>query len=193
MRLLVMKLLMVVFLMTGSFQAKATGFDLRIAEDTAELFYLYKSSSFGYGGSDIGWSYFFNNADDNMVTASLLVSANGAGGKRALQFGVGVKVFVADLDVPNLQGGGLGIGGLIRYVFPSSTPVALLFEGYSVPSIMGIGDAEGFSEARFDIEAEVSPNARAYVGYRVMTFTDELSSLEYDLDDAMHLGIRISF
>ncbi|MDH5518517.1 MAG: YfaZ family protein [Gammaproteobacteria bacterium] len=192
MRLSYSKWLLAVCLMLGSLQANATGFDVRIGEDTAEIFYLYKSSSFGYGGSDIGWSYYFNNNDDIMVSASLLVSANGAGGKRALQFGVGVKAYVADLGLANVQGGGMGIGGLVRYVFPSSTPVALLFEGYSVPSITGFGDAEGFSEARFDIEAEVSPNARAYIGYRVMTFKDELAN-EFDLDDAMHLGIRISF
>ncbi|MDH5392421.1 MAG: hypothetical protein OEY11_04445 [Gammaproteobacteria bacterium] len=192
MRLISKNFLAAMCLMLASFGASATGFDFRVADQSAEIFYLYKSSSFGYGGSDVGWSYYFNEADDYMVSASLLVSANGAGGQRALQFGVGVKAFVATLGAANVEGGGLGLGGLVRYVFSSSTPVALLFEAYAVPSVTGFGDASDFTEARFAIEAEVSPSARAYIGYRSMKLVDE-TSIEYKLDDAMNFGIRISF
>lgn len=180
------------FLLTGM-QANATGFDFRVADKAAEIFYLYKSSTFGYGGSDVGWGVFFNDNEDKMITGSLLVSGNGAGGKRALQFGVGVKGFLADFgNNVDIQGGGLGIGGLIRYVFSSSTPVAILVEAYTVPAITSFGDADDFSEARFALELEVSPSARAYVGYRTMTLEDDGNN-EYELDDSVHVGVRVSF
>jgi len=180
-------------LLLASLQAGATGFDFRIADKAAEMFYLYKSSTFGYGGSDVGWGLFFNENDDKMLSGSLLVSGNGAGGKRALQFGVGVKGFVADFgNGVDVQGGGLGIGGLIRYVFSSSTPVAILVEAYSVPTITSFGDADDFSEARFALELEVSPSARAYLGYRTMTLETE-SNNEHELDDSLHFGVRIGF
>jgi len=180
-------------LLLASLQAGATGFDFRIADEAAEVFYLYKSSTFGYGGSDVGWGIFFNENDDKMLSGSLLVSGNGAGGKRALQFGVGIKGFVADFgNGADVQGGGLGIGGLIRYVFSSSTPVAILVEAYSVPTITSFGDADDFSEARFALELEVSPSARAYLGYRTMTLETD-SNNEYELDDSLHFGVRIGF
>ncbi len=180
-------------LLLASLQAGATGFDFRIADKAAEMFYLYKSSTFGYGGSDVGWGLFFNENDDTMLSGSLLVSGNGAGGKRALQFGVGVKGFVADFgNGADVQGGGLGIGGLIRYVFSSSTPVAILVEAYSVPTITSFGDADDFSEARFALELEVTPSARAYLGYRTLTLETENNN-EYELDDSIHFGVRIGF
>ena len=192
MRSIVMKLMVSSLLMLASFQSSAAGFDFRVADKAAEVFYLYNSSTFGYGGSDIGWGYFFNENDDQMISGSLLVSGNGAGSKRALQFGVGVKAFLADFgNNVDVYGGGIGIGGLLRYVFSSSTPVAILLEAYAVPTITSIGDATDFSEARISFELEVSPSARAYVGYRTVTLETETN--EYKLDEAAHFGVRISF
>jgi len=182
-----------VVLLFISSQANATGFDFRVADKAAEVFYLYKSSTFGYGGSDVGWSYFFNEADDMMISGSLLVSGNGAGSTRALQFGVGIKGFMADFSGPaDIKGGGLGIGGLLRYVFSSATPVAILLEGYVVPTITTFGDAERFSEGRIALELEVAPSAKAYIGYRSMALKTETNQ-ELELDDSMHVGVRISF
>lgn len=180
-------------LMVASFQVNATGFEFRVADKTAELFYLYKSSTFGYGGSDVGWGVMFNENDDIMLSGSLLVSGNGAGGKRALQFGVGIKGYVADFsNNVDIQGGGLGIGGLIRYVFSSTTPFAVLVEAYTVPTITTFGDAADFTEARIAFELEVSPSARAYIGYRTVTLEDDGNN-EYELDDSAHFGVRLSF
>lgn len=190
---IVTRLLTSSVLLLASLQAGATGFEFRVADKAAEVFYLYKSSTFGYGGSDVGWGFFFNENKDKMLSGSLLVSGNGAGGKRALQFGVGIKGYVADFGGNvDIQGGGLGIGGLIRYVFSSSTPVALLVEAYTVPAITTIGDADDFSEARFALELEVSPSARAYIGYRTLMLEDD-SNNEYELDDSAHVGVRVSF
>jgi len=190
---MITRLVSATVLLLASLQASATGFDFRIADKAAEMFYLYKSSTFGYGGSDVGWGLFFNENNDKMLSGSLLVSGNGAGGKRALQFGVGVKGFVADFgDDVDVQGGGLGIGGLIRYVFSSSTPVAVLVEAYTVPAITSFGDADDFSEARFALELEVSPSARAYLGYRTLTLETE-NNQEFELDDSLHFGVRIGF
>jgi len=174
-------------------QANATGFEFRVAQETAEVSYLYKSSTFGYGGSDVAWSYLFNENKDKMVSGSFLISGNGAGSKRALQFGVGVKVFAADIGgAADVQGGGLGIGGLLRYVFSSATPVAILVEAYTVPEITSFGDTNNFSEARFALELEVSPSARAYIGYKTVSFEDE-NKTEYEVDDSAHFGVRLSF
>ncbi|MDH5424765.1 MAG: YfaZ family protein [Gammaproteobacteria bacterium] len=181
------------FLLVASYQANATGVEFRVANETAEMLYMYKSSTFGYGGSDVAWGYLFNENEDKMFTGSLLVSGNGAGDARALQFGVGVKIFLADVGgVADVQGGGLGIGGLIRYVFPSATPVAVLVEAYAVPAITSFGDTSNFFESRFALELEVSPSARAYVGYKWVNFDDDANN-EYEIDNTAHVGVRLSF
>jgi len=176
-------------------QASASGFEFRVAQETAEVSYLYKSSAFGKGGSDVAWSYLFNEKKDKMASASFLISGNGAGSKRALQFGVGVKAFATELGgTADVQGGGIGIGGLFRYVFSSATPVAILVEAYSVPTITSFGDTDNLSEARFALELEVAPSARAYIGYKTVSFKNEANTkVEYELDDSTHFGVRLSF
>ena len=180
-------------LLIASTQVNATGLEFRVANEAAEVMYLYKSSTFGYGGSDVSWGYLFNEKDDSMLSASFLISGNGAGSKRALQFGVGMKAFAVDVaGAAGFQGGGFGIGGLLRYVFSSTTPVALLVEAYTVPTITSFGDTEDFSEARFAVELEVSPSARAYVGYKSVSFRDTAMT-RYELDNEAHVGVRLSF
>ena len=113
-----------------SSQANASGIDLRLADETAEIMYLTQTSTFGYGGTDVGLGVFFNENDDLALTGSISVTGHGAGNNRALQFGAGVKLYVISLDTPNDDsGGGLGIGGQVRYVFPSTMPFAILAEG----------------------------------------------------------------
>ena len=178
-------------------QANARGFDLRLGNETAEILYLTESSTFGYGGADVGIGFLYNEADDLMFSAAAMVSGHGAGNNRALKFGVGAKLVFAALDDRNntlddTEMGGLAIGGQIRYVVPSSTPVAFLAEGFIAPSIVSFSGADQYTEYRFAIELEVTPSARAYVGYRNITFDLERGG-EIELDDAAHVGIRIEF
>lgn len=189
-----MRLFIAVLLMVTGMQASATGFEFRVADKTAEMFYLYKTSTFGYGGADVGWGYFFNENNDKMLSASVLVSGNGAGNNKALQFGVGMKAYLASIDASpsNLEAGGVGLGGLIRYVFSSATPVAILLEAYTVPQVTSVGDSDDLNEQRFAIELEVTPSAKAYIGYREITFGLEAGG-EAVIDEETHFGVRVNF
>ena len=178
-------------------QANARGFDLRLADETAEVIYLTESSTFGYGGADVGLGFLFNEADDLMFSGAVMVSGHGAGNNRALKFGVGGKLVMAILDdrnntVRDEEFGALAIGGQIRYVVPSSTPVAFLAEGFIAPEIVSFSGAEQYTEYRFAIELEVTPSARAYIGYRNIEFELE-GGAEIELDDDPHIGVRIEF
>ena len=113
------KIAVVVAMALIATQVNARGVDLRLSDETAELVYLTQSSTFGYGGTDIGLGVFFNENDDLSFSASALVSGHGAGNIRALQFGAGIKLYLMTLDTPNDEnGGGLGVGGQIRCVIP---------------------------------------------------------------------------
>jgi hypothetical protein len=47
-------------------------------------------------------------------------------------------------------------------------------------------------EYRFDIELEVTPSARAYVGYRQLEVTYN-NDIDYEVDDEAHIGVRFEF
>jgi hypothetical protein len=174
----------------------AGGFDFRLGSKSAEAIYLTESATFGYGGADMGFGVFFNENDDVVGTASVLVSGSGDGDVRGLHFGVGAKVYLGFLDFPaprdDQDGAALSIGGQIRYVFPSTMPFAILVEGFGAPGVTSASDFEGLKEFRGAIELEVTPSARAYIGYRTLEI--ELNSgAKVELDDKVHAGVRFSF
>jgi len=172
----------------------ASGIDLRLGSKTAELVYLTESATFGYGGADIGFGLFFNEADDIFINASVLVSGSNAGDVRALHFGVGAKAYFGSIDVQpeNLEGGAIAIGGQARYVFPATTPLAILGEVFVAPSVTSVSDIDGITEYRLALELEVTPSARAYVGYRQLKVEIE-NGAKLKLDDRAHVGVRFSF
>jgi hypothetical protein len=191
------KIAAILVIATFATQANGRGFDLRLADETAEILYLTESSTFGYGGADVGMGVLFNENDDLMFSGAVMVSGHGAGNNRALKFGAGAKFVFALLDDRNNtladeEFGALAIGGQVRYVVPSSTPVAFLAEGFIAPSIVSFSGADQYTEYRFAIELEVTPSARAYVGYRNIEFEME-NGLEIELDDDPHIGVRIEF
>lgn len=175
-------------------QASATGIDFRLGSKTAEITALTQSATFGYGGADIGYGFFFNENNDYIASGSMLVSGSSSGDVRALHFGVGAKVYLGQLDLQpqKLEGGALAIGGQVRYVFPASTPLAILGEAFIAPSVTSMSDFEGITEYRVALELEVTPSARAYVGYRQMK-AELASGVKYKLDDNAHVGVRFSF
>jgi YfaZ precursor len=189
------KITAIFFMSMLSVQVYASGVDLKLADETAEVQYLTESSTFGYGGADIGIGFFFNEADDWMFSALAMVTGNSASNERSLQFGVGVKLLGAKLKRLNPDDtiGALGLAGQVRYVIPSETPVAFLLEGVIAPEVTSFSGAEQYTEYRFAVELEVTPSARAYIGYRNIEIDLENTSADYEIDDEVHLGVRLEF
>lgn len=172
----------------------ANGIDFRLSSDTAELTFLSEASTFGYGGADIGFGGIVDDNSNFLIHASILVSGSGAADIQALQFGVGVKAYAGSIDLgpTDETGGALAIGAKGRYVFPGPTPLAVLVEAYIAPSVASFGDFDGVTEVRAGLEMEVTPSARAYVGYRILDIdTNVISGIE--LDDSIHFGVRFSY
>jgi hypothetical protein len=174
----------------------AGAIDFSVARDMAELTYLTQTSSFGYGGADIGFGALVNQYNDVMASGSILVSGSSTGDVKGLHFGVGAKAYAGSLDGSSgnldVTGGAIAIGGRLRYVFPSSTPVAILADVFYAPEVTSISEFDGLREYRADIELEVTPSARAYVGYRTLEVTYN-NSVDYDVDDEAHIGVRFEF
>jgi len=174
----------------------SAGLDLKLSSETAEITFLTENATFGYGGADIGIGLFLNENDDFLANGSILVSGSGTGDVRALHFGVGGKVYAGRLDFgpnnENPSGGAIAVGGHLRYVFPASTPFAVLAEGFWAPSVTSISDFDGIVEYRFAFELEVTPSARAYVGYRLLEVELD-SGRKYKADDNVHIGVRFAF
>jgi len=174
--------------------AHAGAIDFRIGSSVAELTYLTQTASFGYGGADIGIGILGNDDNDFLINGSMLVSGNSTGDIKGLHFGVGLKAYGGTIDDPknNQNGAAVAIGGKVRYVLPGSTPLAVLGELYFAPDITSFSDFNGVNEYRVALEYEVTPSARAYVGYRKLE-VESNDRGDHDVDNSAHIGVRFEF
>jgi len=173
--------------------SNANGIDLRLSSDAAELTFLSESSTFGYGGADIGFGVFFDDNDNLILNGNIIVSGSGLGNLPGLNFGVGIKAYAGTIDIiPSQTGGAVAIGVTGRYVIPGVVPMAVMVEAYVAPSVSSLADFDGVSEFRVGLEVEVTPSARAYVGYRDFEVDTNIKS-GLKVDDAIHFGVRFSY
>jgi len=190
------KALIITAVLTPFQNSYAGAIDFRVAQDMAEITYLTQTSSFGYGGADIGFGALVNQYNDFMANGSILVSGSSTGDVKGLHFGVGAKAYAGTLngesDKVDIDGGAIAIGGRMRYIFPSSTPVAVLGEVFYAPEVTSISEFDGLLEYRVDLELEVTPSARAYVGYRKLEVSYNNDN-NYDVDNEAHVGVRFEF
>ena len=190
------KALILIMVMTPFSTVIAAALDLRLGSKTAEVNYMMQDATFGYGGADISLGMFLNENDDVLATGSILVSGSSAGDVNGLHFGVGAKVYAGVLEFAspkeNQEGAAIAIGGQARYIFSGKTPMAILIEGFYAPAVTSLSDFEGTTELRLAFELEVTPSARAYVGYRKLDF-DLNNNIDRELDDKAHIGVRFAF
>lgn len=194
------KVLVITALFIPFNNSSAGAIDFRVGQDMAELTFFTQNASFGYGGADIGFGALINEYNDVIANGSILVSGSNAGDVKALHLGVGVKLYGGDINGPDnasvdIQGGAVAIGGQIRYVFPGSAPFAVLGEVFYAPEVTSISEWDRLLEYRLALELEVTPSARAYVGYRMLEveFDTFGSNVDYEVDDSANIGVRFEF
>jgi hypothetical protein len=171
--------------------AHADGVDISLSEETAHFQYLTDSGSLGYGGADVGFGVFFTEDEDYLGTGNLLVTSNPSRANN-LQFGIGAKAYGGEIDALDAGVAAVGIGGLVRYIVPSETPMGVALEGYAAPQITSFADTDELGEVMARFEFEVMPSTRGYIGYRWLE-PDVENVGDVELDDDLHVGIRITF
>jgi hypothetical protein len=181
-------------LLASSFTVGATGIDVGLSDTSARFAYLTESGALGYAGADVGYSFFYNDQGDNMLGARLLVIGNAVGAQRAFQYGFGMQ---ANLGKLNAEGGthvaAIGVGGTLRYLFPSQNPIGLTVEAFTSPQITSFSGTGNIYNADIRLDLEVIPNTRGYIGYRVMEIEHNDLDTKESIEDAMVYGVRFSF
>jgi hypothetical protein len=173
-------------------QLQANDFELALSSETAQFTFRSDSSLIGWGGADLGFSLFYNEADDVLGQMSLMQSRPPSK-ENPLTFGVGVKVYLGQLDLVDQSVFGLGIGGEVRYTFAGVTPMAIYLNGHIAPDITSFSDTKEIREYSLGLQLEVLPQTVAFIGIRnIEVDTDNVNEYELD-DDKVHIGVRLTF
>lgn len=166
----------------------ATGLDFNFGDDAAELDFYAGAGTLSFGDSEAGGGVVFNEEGDVVLSGGFRVRGT-PGNSGNFEATMAIKAFGLLLDeVDEGDGFGLGIGGGLRYKLPLRVPIAVAAEAHFAPDIVIIGDPEGVLEIETRVEIDVLPNATGYVGYRWLEV--ELETLDYDVDENWHIGIR---
>ncbi len=186
--------IIIICLASGGFinQLQANDFEVALSSETAQFTFRSDSSLIGWGGADLGFSLFYNELDDVLGQISLMQSRPPSK-QNPLTFGVGVKVYLGQLDLIGDNLLALGIGGEIRYTIAGVTPMAIYLSGHMAPNITSFSDTEEIREFQLGFQMEVLPQTVAFIGVRNIE-VDTVNVNEYELDDdKVHVGVRLTF
>ncbi len=176
-----------------SVPSSAGGLDLALSNETAYLAVIVNPYQLYEGGSELALGAFVNEPGDNLVYATLLARGVQTLDSSQYKLGAGIKAIGGDLEVDETVGA-LALGFQVSMLLSSSqfNPVDFTVEGFYAPSIASFSDSEEFSELSARLQIEIIPQARAYVGYRRISF-DTNDFGEQQLDRSVHLGLNITF
>lgn len=193
-----------VLMLVAASGAEATGVDLALSNETAALVLLLNPYQFSAGGgSELALGAFVSEAGDNLFQATLLARGYRQSGNSYYSLAAGLKAVYGDLEISEdlvLDGEdsekvgaiGLGVQAGVQLVSSRHTPIELIGEAFFAPSISSFTDAERYLEIGARFQVEVIPQARAYIGYRRLSFdTNDYENVS--LDNGFHVGLRVTF
>ena len=171
----------------------ANDFEAALSSETAQFTFRSDSSLIGWGGSELGFGLFFNDADDFVGQVSLMQRRQSSE-QHPLTLGVGVRAYLGQLDVLDQDIAAVAIGGEIRYTIPGTMPMSVYLTGHLAPKITSFADIEEVTDTNLGFQIEILPQTIAFIGYRHLEvdLDDNGGSVEMD-DDHVHLGIRLTF
>lgn len=190
--------------------ATARAIDFALSDETASFAVILNPRPFytadGYvgGGSELAIGAFISEADDRLAQVSLMARGASPTEQTRYNLAAGLKVIggeiaidaeraiVGDEDSETVGAVALGFQTELLLSPSRRNPLELGFDVFFAPSIASFSDAEEFSEISARLQIEIIPQARAYVGYRRMSFDTN----DYDkvrLDRSLHVGLRIDY
>lgn len=178
-------------LLGASTHAYADQAELYLSEESLQAQYATSADVIGLRAGHLTLEAFVNEEDDLMGAAGLTFAGRPAGAT-SWTFSAGPKLYGALLDVVDDSFVGVAVGGSASLPLEAAWPMWLTGQFHYAPKITTFGDAEDLLDFILRLEAQFVNRVVGFVGYRL--FEAELEDgRDYDLDDDIHLGVRISF
>ncbi len=170
----------------------ASGLNLALSNETANLELFTPFSPLNDGG-ELSLGIFYNDLDDVIFHTKLVAVGVPTSTRIPYKLAFGAKAYIGEVKEASVDAGALAIGGSINIQYPLGyNPIDLTIEGFFTPGITTFGDTESLIEISASLSLEIVPQAKAFVGYRLLEIEDQ-SNVNWELDDNIHFGIRFQF
>ena len=193
-----------VLMLASASSVGAAGLDLALSNETANIAVLFNPYQFrAGGGSELVLGGLTNETGDNVLHATFMARGKRQSGNSVYSLGAGIRGVFGELEIDEsiaIDGDdsqrvgaiGLGIQGGVLLASSRSTPIELIGEAFIAPSIASFSDADRYTEIAARLQVEVIPQARAYLGFRRLSFyTTDFDGVQ--VDSGFHLGLNVSF
>lgn len=189
------RLLSVITVVAAFFSSNvhASGSDVSLSNETAniELFGPMRGIIETGGQATLGLLY--NDLDDAIAHLKMVAIGTQTNTRVPYKLAFGVKGYAGEISDPAVDVGALAIGGSLNIQYPFGyNPIDMNVEMFFTPGITTFGDTEAVIEINARLSLEIVPQAKAFVGYRLLEIEDE-QNYNWELDDNVHFGIRLQF
>lgn len=171
----------------------ASQLDFALSEEAAALEAYVDTNALNAGRAQMSVGGIYNEDDD--IAGFVGFSSSGSGNyttNNPYTFGVGVRGYYAALEDLDKDVGAIALGVNGKMRFNAVFPLAVTGELYYAPKITTFDDGDDLLDTRIRLETDVSPNARAFIGYRILQ-AELKSGGDYEIDDQVQLGINFDF
>ncbi len=182
----------VALLTTLSVSIQASELDLALSKETAAIELHLDTDSISAQGARVNVGGLYNEDDDLLGFIGLTSGGELTAGGKPYSLGVGVRLYYASIENPDVEVGAVALGANGRVKFSAGVPLALAAEFYYAPKITAFEAADEVLDARVRFETTVSESATAFVGYRTIKLGLKSRS-DYHVDDHVQLGVRLHF
>lgn len=171
----------------------ADALDVNLNNNAAQFRYSSSAGVFIQGNSEFRFGALYNDVNNVMGDAGLIVSG-AAENVPGLTIGVGVKALAGSIHsgAQTNSVSAIAIGGELGYAIPAIKQVSLVGEYFAGPKITTFADADRFNQSGLRLEYEITPQTKAYLGYREINFGIK-SAGDAMLDRGAHVGIKLTF
>jgi len=186
---MVLRVLGVVLGMVAAAQAAADALDLNLHNDAFRAIYSRPIGASKGLDLDVGYLYAKNPAQtDHLLHAGLQVAGQNWSKQGNFDIGLGGRVVYVDTKPGNSAN--IAFGGHVRF-----SPIHRLGIGgsaYYAPKITSFLDSEQYVEWNLAVDYQLLTKAFVYAGYRRVE-VDIKNKSTYQVDDNLHLGMRLMF
>ena len=178
---------------TLSVSTQASELDFALSKETAALeLYFDTGGEKSTDAAKISLGGLYNEDDDLLGFIGVVSGGTFSTSVQPYSLGVGVRLYYASIETPDVKVGALALGGNARIKFSAGIPLALVGEFHYAPKITTFEKGDSVLDTRIRLESEISESATAFIGYRTITLGLK-SGIDYEVDDRVQLGVRIHF
>lgn len=187
-----LRIMLILLLSAVSSISFARSFDINLSADAAQFKYGSNVGATNFGRSEMTIGFLYNE-DDNYLTELGLLVIDEAGSKTpGLELGVGPKLWFGGSDESDVDIGGIGLGGQLRYKNMNQPRIVYGASLFYAPSIVSFLDADSILEYDIRVEYELLPTANVYLGFRSIE-ADIKNRKDVEIDESAILGLRFNF